>query len=71
MYKDIETETSYKYLKLVISKLEEPVCILGGWAVFFTVNENYQNQASRVYIGSRDIDVGFRNAESFKRAAPA
>lgn len=69
MYKDIETETSYKYLKLVISKLEEPVCILGGWAVFFTVNENYQNQTSRVYIGSRDIDVGFRNAESFERAA--
>ena len=68
MYKDIETETSYKYLKIVISSLKEPICILGGWAVFFTVNKNYQKQALRVYIGSRDIDVGFNSASSFKHA---
>ena len=68
MYKDIEIETSYKYLKIVISNLKEPVCILGGWAVFFTVNENYQKQMSRVYIGSRDIDIGFNSIESFKQA---
>src|SRR3989338_7234765 len=57
MYKDAETETSYKYLKIVISELKEPICILGGWAVFFTVNKNYQKLALRVYIGSRGIDV--------------
>jgi len=68
MYKDIEIETSYKYLKIVISNLKEPVCILGGWAVFFTVNESYQKQMSRVYIGSRDIDIGFNSIESFKQA---
>ena len=45
MYKDVETETSYKYLKTVLSELKEPICILGGWAVFFTVNKNYQKQA--------------------------
>ena len=69
MYKDIETETSYKYLKTVISELKEPICILGGWAVFFTVNKNYQKQALRVYIGSRDIDIGFNSVSSFKHAA--
>ncbi|MBI1936065.1 hypothetical protein HYS31_06510 [Candidatus Woesearchaeota archaeon] len=69
MYKDVETETSYKYLKIVISKLKEPICILGGWAVFFTVNKNYQKQALRVYIGSRDIDVGFDSVSSFKHAS--
>ena len=69
MYKDIETETSYKYLKIVISSLKEPICILGGWAVFFAVNKNYQKQALRVYIGSRDIDIGFNSVSSFKHAA--
>lgn len=68
MYKDIETDTSYKYLKTVISKLNEPICILGGWAVFFTVNENYQKQSKRIYLGSRDIDIGFNSVVSFKHA---
>ena len=69
MYKDIETETSYNYLKIVISSLKEPICILGGWAVFFTVNESYKRQMARVYIGSRDIDIGFNSIASFNRAA--
>lgn len=69
MYKDIETETSYKYLKIVISSLKEPICILGGWAVFFTVNKNYQKQMARIYIGSRDIDIGFNSIASFNQAA--
>lgn len=69
MYKDIETETSYKCLKTVISELKEPVCILGGWAVFFTVGSNYRKHAGRAYIGSKDIDVGFNSAESFRQAA--
>lgn len=69
MYKDVETETSYKYLKTVISNLKEPICILGGWAVFFSANKNYQKQMKRIYIGSRDIDIGFNSVSSFKHAA--
>lgn len=69
MYKDVETDTSYKCLKIVISELKEPVCILGGWAVFFTVNGNYQKHARRAYIGSKDIDVGFNSIDSFRNAA--
>ena len=69
MYKDLEVETSYKYLKTVISNLSEPICILGGWAVFFAVNENYRKHMSRVYIGSRDIDMGFNSVQSIKKAA--
>src|SRR3989338_5553768 len=68
MYKDIETETSYKYLSKVISRLKEPIRILGGWAVFFTVNSSYQKQMARMYIGSRDIDIGFNSVNSFKQA---
>ena len=69
MYKDIEIETSYKYLRIVLSELKEPVCILGGWAIFFTVNSNYKKQMARVYIGSRDIDIGFNSISSLKQTA--
>ncbi len=69
MYDDTEIEISYKYLSKVISKLNEPICILGGWAIFFTVNKNFQSQMKRVYIGSRDIDLGFNSISSFKHAA--
>ena len=69
MYDNIELEISYQYLSKVISKLDEPICILGGWAVFFTVNENYKKKTGRAYLGSRDIDLGFNTITSFKKSA--
>jgi hypothetical protein len=76
MYLEFETRTSYKYLKQVISALEEPICILGGWAVFLHVNKNFQKAQGRPYLGSRDIDLGFnldKNAtvEQMKNSALA
>lgn len=59
MYEPYETEISGKYLKTVITSLEEPICLLGGWAVYLQVNENFKKQIGREYIGSRDIDIGF------------
>ncbi|MFH1065725.1 MAG: hypothetical protein V1734_04445 [Nanoarchaeota archaeon] len=59
MYHDFETKTSFRYLKEVISSLNEPVCILGGWAVFFHANGNFEKAQGRPYLGSRDIDLGF------------
>jgi len=59
MYKEFETRTSFRYLKEVINCLKEPICILGGWAVFFQVNERFQQAQGRPYLGSRDIDLGF------------
>ena len=64
MYKEFETRTSYNYLQKVISVLQEPICILGGWAVFLHVNKNFQEAQGRPYIGSRDIDLGFHIKES-------
>jgi hypothetical protein len=69
MYENIETEISYRYLSKVISRLDEPICILGGWAVFFAVNENFKKHSGRVYLGSRDIDLGFNTVSSFKKSA--
>lgn len=76
MYPEFETRTSYKYLKHVVSALEEPVCILGGWAVFLQVNNNFEKAQGRPYLGSRDIDLGFhldKNAtrEQMKNSALA
>jgi len=59
LYSKIETELSYKYLKQIASVLKQPICILGGWAVYLTVNENFQKDQGRDYLGSRDIDLGF------------
>jgi len=66
MYKEFETKTSFNYLKEVIHNLEEPICILGGWAVFFHVNERFQQAQGRPYLGSRDIDLGFNLSKDTK-----
>lgn len=76
MYPEFETNTSYKYLKQVVFSLEEPICILGGWAVYLQVNKNFQKAQGRQYLGSRDIDIGFhldKNArmEQMKNSALA
>ncbi len=64
MYKEFETRTSYKYLKEIIGNLKEPICMLGGWAVFFHVNKKFQEAQGRPYLGSRDIDLGFHIKEN-------
>jgi len=59
MYPKKETAHSYSYLEKVVSVLQEPVCLIGGWAVYFTVNQTYKANVGKDYIGSRDIDLGF------------
>lgn len=59
MYEPHEIEISYKYLKTVVGRLEEPICLIGGWAVYHMVNKKFKKATGRDYIGSRDIDLGF------------
>lgn len=59
LYPNYETEISFKYLKEVVNILDEPICILGGWAVYFTVNEKIKEDRGMGYLGSKDIDLGF------------
>lgn len=35
------------------------ICVCGGWAVYFIVNEYFKEQKDTNYIGSQDIDIGF------------
>jgi hypothetical protein len=71
MYEEFETKTSYKYLMKVIGSLNEPVCILGGWAVFFHTNKRFQEAQGRPYLGSRDVDLGFHIEGDLKKSALA
>jgi len=59
LYENYETEISKNNLVTVFSKITKPLCLLGGWAVYLTVNENYKKEKGRDYHGSKDIDLGF------------
>ena len=52
------TEISENELESIFGVVEPPVCLLGGWAVHFHVNEGFRREHGRDYIGSRDIDLG-------------
>jgi len=67
LYQPHEIEISQKYLQTVVSKLKEPVCMLGGWAVYITVSENFKREHGREYLGSRDIDLGFHIDKDWNR----
>jgi len=46
-------------MQAIFAKLKSQTCLLGGWAVYYLVNQNFENATGRTYIGSRDIDLGF------------
>jgi hypothetical protein len=58
-YDPSEIRTSEKQLEKIFQKLKEPICLLGGWAVYHIVNNNFEKANGTSYIGSRDIDIGF------------
>ena len=59
MYEENEVAISRKYLHEVLVTIDEPIVLLGGWAVYYLVNEAYIETTGRNYVGSRDIDLGF------------
>lgn len=59
LYQNYETEVSWINLTDIISSLSKYQCLLGGWAVYLTVNRLFNQEMHRNYQGSRDIDLGF------------
>ncbi len=53
----------------VIKNLNEPICILGGWAVFIHANSKFEKAQGRPYLGSRDIDLGFNMKGDLRKSA--
>lgn len=68
MYQPYEVEISQRCLQAIIPEVGEPVCVLGGWAVYLTVGENFRREHGRDYIGSRDIDLGFHIERDWGRS---
>lgn len=52
------TGLSEQRLQELFQSITPPACLLGGWAVHTLVNQGFQNEHGREYIGSRDIDLG-------------
>jgi hypothetical protein len=69
MYDDMEVRISERYLGEVLSAIDEPIVVLGGWAVRFLVNERYKENTGRDYLGSRDIDLGFHIGADLESSA--
>ena len=53
------TTLSLETLKTLTDIINFPVCLCGGWAVYFTINQHFKQKKKRDYIGSQDIDIGF------------
>lgn len=60
MYDPLETDLSRRELTALFRESAGiPICLIGGWATFFYVNERYMRAFGREYMGSRDIDIFF------------
>ena len=60
LYDPIETDSALEALKEVALIVGDHMVLLGGWAVFLTVNESYRAAIGRDYLGSKDVDLGFQ-----------
>lgn len=58
-YTGPETKTSLRVLEELAPGMPEPIMLLGGWGVYFTVRNAWRNTFGEDYFGSRDIDLGF------------
>ncbi len=67
MYKNEETKVSHQYLRKVVEFLDEPLCLLGGWGVFYLVNSAFEKEKGYPYLGSRDIDLGFNELDNLNK----
>lgn len=59
IYETVETTSTRNALDHLIMNLEEPIILIGGWAVYLLVDERYQKEHQTHYLGSRDVDIGF------------
>ena len=51
LYETYEAEISKGTLPAVLAGIDEPVCLLGGWAVYLAVNSRYKKARGRDYHG--------------------
>ena len=59
LYDSQETDMALSALGALSRLLPVPSLLMGGWAVYLTVNESFSKTHGSSYLGSRDIDVCF------------
>ena len=59
LYDERITKLSLDNLITLSNLIDFPICVCGGWAVYYTVNDVFKGKKNREYIGSQDIDIGF------------
>ena len=59
MYNPNEIFLSRTHLTRIFEEASGEICLLGGWAVYQLVNEDFKEARGHDYLGSRDIDLGF------------
>lgn len=60
MYDPLETELSKNELIALFKEAKDlKICLIGGWASYYYVKDNYKRAFGQDYMGSRDIDVFF------------
>lgn len=59
LYDERVTTVSLDTLRTIVEMMDHPVCLCGGWAVYFTINAFFKEKKGRDYLGSQDIDIGF------------
>ncbi len=71
MYDPLETDLSREELTAIFKESAGiPICLIGGWASYFYVNETYKRAFGKDYMGSRDIDIFFdpKKEKEFSKA---
>jgi len=59
LYDERVTTVSLDTLREIVELMDHPLCLCGGWAVYFTINAFFKEKKGREYLGSQDIDIGF------------
>jgi hypothetical protein len=42
LYQSTETKTSQEQMQAIFAQLKSQTCLLGGWAVYYLVNQNFE-----------------------------
>jgi hypothetical protein len=59
LYDAVERESALNALNYIVTRLPEPFLLLGGWAIYVTVNDSFREEHGSQYLGSRDVYVCF------------
>ncbi|MBC8501279.1 MAG: hypothetical protein H8D38_05965 [DPANN group archaeon] len=67
MYDILETEISFEILKKIVDECKKiKIGLIGGWATYSFVNDNYKKAFGIEYLRSRDIDIFVDSKDTLK-----